>query len=123
MRSFLTGLGFILCCAYAWSCSSEKAPEPSNTACDTMMVTSARIYAIIQASCTNFNCHPGGGSPVVADFSSLAELKSYIGSHGADFRLRVTSANADMPQSQGFPPLSRAVRDSIACWMEKGMPD
>lgn len=123
MRSFLTGLGFIFCCAYAWSCSSEKAPEPSNAACDTMMVTSARIYAIIQASCTNFNCHPGGGSPVVADFSSLAGLKSYIGSHGADFRLRVTSTNADMPQSQGFPPLPRAVRDSIACWIEKGMPD
>lgn len=123
MRSILTGLGVILCCAYVWSCSSEKGPEPSNAACDTVMVTSARIYAIIQANCTNQNCHPGGGAPVVADFSTLAKFKSYISSNSANFKLRVTSANADMPQSQGFPPLPQAVRDSIACWVDKGMPD
>ena len=92
-------------------------------ACDTVLVTSARIYAIIQANCTNQNCHPGGGAPVIADFSTLANFKSYISSNSTNFKLRVTSANADMPQSQGFPPLPRAVRDSIACWVDKGMPD
>lgn len=88
-----------------------------------MSITSARIYAIVQTNCTNRSCHPGGGSPVVADFSSLAKLKAYIGSNGSTFRTRVTGPNADMPQSMGFPALPGAVRDSIACWMDKGMPD
>ncbi|MFD2890081.1 hypothetical protein [Chitinophaga cymbidii] len=123
MKSILTGLGLMLCCAYVCSCSSEKAPEPSNSACDTMVINSARIYAVIQMNCTNHSCHPGGGAPVVADFSSLAKLKSYINANHSTFALRVTGPNADMPQSQSFPALPRAVRDSIACWVEKGMPD
>jgi hypothetical protein len=123
MKSILTGLGFMLCCAYIWSCSSEKGPEPLNSACENMSITSARVYAIVQTNCSNRGCHPGGSSPGVADFSSLAKLKTYISSNGSTFRTRVTGPNADMPQALGFPALSTAVKDSIACWVDKGMPD
>lgn len=121
MKQLLTGLVFILC----YGCTSEKGPAPSDIQanCDTVLVTSTRMYAIIQENCTNRNCHPGSGTPAVADFSTLAKLKTYINANGAMFRLRVTGLNADMPQVMGFPQLSRSTRDSIACWVGKGMPD
>lgn len=121
MKQLLTGLVFIFCI----SCTSEKGPAPKDnpTSCDTVLVTSARMYAIIQENCANRACHPGGGSPVAADFSTLNKLKTYISNNGAEFRLRATGPNADMPQSYGYPQLSRATRDSIACWVGKGMPD
>lgn len=124
MKSFLTGLSVVLICAGYAACTSEQAPKPGNTVdCDNTVVTSARIYQIVQQNCTNRSCHPGGGAPIVADFSSLAKLKSYISSNTNSWRLRVTDLNADMPQSQSYPALPRAVRDSIACWVNKGMPD
>jgi len=106
------------------ACTSEQAPEPvTPSACASVDVKSARIYTIVQQNCTNRSCHPGSGSPLLADFSTLAKLKSYINANGASWTLRVTSQNADMPQSQSFPALPRAVRDSIACWVSNGMPD
>lgn len=106
------------------ACTSEQAPKPaSEVNCESTVVTSARIYAIVQQNCTNRGCHPGGSSPINADFSSLAKLKSYINVNGSSWRQRVTDPAADMPQSVGYPSLPRAVRDSIACWVNKGMPD
>ncbi|MGN6511490.1 MAG: hypothetical protein ACTHLD_18635 [Chitinophaga sp.] len=106
------------------ACTSEQAPEPVTPSnCASVDVKSARIYTIVQENCTNRSCHPGSGSPLLADFSTLAKLKSYISANGASWTLRVTSQNADMPQSQSFPALPRAVRDSIACWVSNGMPD
>lgn len=124
MRKLLMAMGVILCCAYVWSCTSEQAPQPQTVSkCDTLNVTSARVYAIVQQNCTNRSCHPGGGAPAVADFSTLAKLKTYISANGSAFRARVTGPMADMPEFMGFPALPRAVRDSIGCWVEKGMPD
>ncbi len=106
------------------ACTSEQAPEPTaNNECSTVNVNTARIYEIVQQNCTNRSCHPGTGSPLISDFSTPAKLKSYISANGASWTFRVTGTNADMPQSQGYPALSRAVRDSIACWVSKGMPD
>lgn len=121
MKQLLTGLVFIFCIG----CTSEKGPAPASTQvdCNTAVITSARMYAIIQENCTNRACHPGSGSPVLADFSTLAKLKTYVNGNEAMFRLRVTGPNADMPQVMGYPALSRATRDSIACWIGKGMPD
>lgn len=124
MKSFLTGMGVLMCCAGYVACTSEQAPKPgTSVSCESTVVTSARIYAIIQQNCTNRSCHPGGSSPLVADFSTLAKLKTYINANGSNWRLRVTGATADMPQALGYPPLSQATRDSIACWVDKGMPD
>lgn len=106
------------------ACTSEQAPEPTaNTDCATINVTTSRIYEIVQQNCTNRSCHPGTGSPLIADFSTAAKLKNYISANGASWNFRVTGSGADMPQSQGYPALSGAVRDSIACWVSKGMPD
>ncbi|RPE14000.1 hypothetical protein EGT74_10955 [Chitinophaga lutea] len=124
MKSFLTGLAVLLTCAGYVACTSEQAPKPGTSVnCATTVVTSARIYAIVQQNCTNRNCHPGSGAPLNADFSSLAKLKSYISNNGTSWRARVTDLTADMPQFMGYPALSRATRDSIACWVNKGMPD
>lgn len=124
MKSFLNGLGVVILCAGYAACTSEQAPKPDSTVdCATTVVTSARIYQIVQQNCTNRSCHPGGGAPLIADFSSLAKLKSYINGNTNSWRIRVTDLNADMPQSQGYPALSRLTRDSIACWVNKGMPD
>lgn len=114
---FLTGISLT-------ACTSEQAPEPVTPSnCASVDINSARVYTIVQENCTNRSCHPGTGSPLLADFSTLAKLKSYISANGASWALRVTSQNADMPQSQGFPALPRATRDSIACWVSNGMPD
>lgn len=117
--------GILLTCLVYSACTSEQAPKPAdkNFACDTAVITSARIYAIIQQNCTNYSCHPGGGSPARANFGTLGSLKSFITTNRNDFMLRATDRGADMPQSQGFPELPQAVRDSIACWISKGMPD
>ncbi len=87
-------------------------------------ITSARMYAIIQENCTNhvpairiwLSC-------CCADFSTLAKLKTYVNGNEAMFRLAGNGPNADMPQVMAYPALSRATRDSIACWTGKGMPD
>src|ERR1043165_9541096 len=121
MKRLLINLIFLTGCSLA-ACTSEQAPEPATpSACGSVDIKSARVYTIIQENCTNRSCHPGTGSPLLAAFSTLAKLKSYITANGASWALRVTSQNADMPQSQSFPPLSRATRDSIACWVNNGM--
>src|SRR5687768_14431933 len=61
MKSFLTGLGIMMICAGYVACTSEQAPKPGTTvSCENTVVTSARIYAIVQQNCTNRSCHPGG---------------------------------------------------------------
>lgn len=114
--------GYILLSA----CKNEEAPAPAKPGdkfdCSTAKITTAYAYAVIQANCTDRFCHPGGNSPANADFSTPEKLKSYISGRRAVFALRVTSAQADMPPG-GFPALSAGMRDSIACWIEHGMPD
>ncbi|WP_341841715.1 hypothetical protein [Chitinophaga caseinilytica] len=123
-RKHLWTMPALLALCILAACTSEQAPEPTTSAdCSTVNVTTARMYEIVQQNCTNRNCHPGTGSPLNADFSTPAKLKSYISANGASWTFRVTGAGADMPQSQGYPPLPKAVRDSIACWVNKGMPD
>lgn len=123
MKVFI--LSFLL--AMLVACTNKEAPQPagagSSVNCGTANITSAYAFAVIQTNCSNRACHPGGNSPEVADFSTLAKLKAYVNSRKSIFELRVTSAQADMPQSQTYPPLSRGMRDSLACWIAKGMPD
>ncbi len=124
MKSFLTGLAVVVTCVGYVACTSEQAPKPATSVdCATTVVTGSRIYAIIQQNCTNRSCHPAGGAPLAADFSTPAKLKNYIANHGSSWNARVTGLSADMPQSVGYPALSRATRDSIACWVNKGMPE
>ncbi|MCK7559105.1 hypothetical protein MKQ70_30680 [Chitinophaga sedimenti] len=120
---YLSGI-LLLWLVYS-ACTSEQAPKPgaSVVACDTAHITSGRMYTLIQQHCTNFNCHPGGGAPARANFGTLASLKTFINNNRSLFADKVTGPTADMPQSQGFPALSREVRDSIACWINNGMPD
>ncbi|RAJ04106.1 hypothetical protein LX64_02984 [Chitinophaga skermanii] len=114
----------LLCSMVIYACTNTEAPEPAKplTACDSADIRAARIYEIISTSCVNRSCHPGGGTPARADFSSLQKLENYITANPSFFATRVTSATADMPQIMGYQPLSAAVKDSIACWISKGMP-
>ncbi|MGX5818523.1 hypothetical protein ACWKWU_10025 [Chitinophaga lutea] len=106
------------------ACTSEQAPAPGPSVdCATTNITSTRVFTLVQQNCSSRGCHPGGSSPNGSDFSTLAKLKSYITANGDMWRLRVTGPQADMPQSQNYPELPRTVRDSIACWVQKGMPD
>jgi hypothetical protein len=109
------------------ACSNKEAAKPSGDGssldCDKATITAAYAFAAIQTKCSNRACHPGGNSPAVADFSTLVKLKAYINANQSTFALRVTSAQADMPQSQTYPPLTKGMRDSLACWISKGMPD
>ncbi|CAL1521581.1 hypothetical protein [Chitinophaga sp. MM2321] len=112
-------------CILMTACKNEQAPAPATGAidCSVAKITTAYVFGVVQANCTDRKCHPGGNSPVIADFSTTDKLKGYISTQRAIFLLRVTSPQADMPQSQLFPALSRGMRDSIACWVGHGMPD
>ncbi|PSL49786.1 hypothetical protein CLV51_1011122 [Chitinophaga niastensis] len=116
---------FLLGCFLITACKNDKAPAPTSGGvnCDVAKISTAYVFAAIQANCTSRNCHPGGNSPTVADFSTPDKLKAYINTKRAIFELRVTSAQADMPQSQQLPPLSQGMKDSIACWIAHGLPD
>ncbi len=78
---------------------------------------------IITTNCVNRGCHPGQNSPTAANFSTADKLKGYITVSSTLFYDRATGPQADMPQEQGFPELSRFTRDSIACWVKNGMRD
>lgn len=110
---------------FAAACKNEQAPSPvsGGVNCDVAKITTSYALAAIQTNCTNRGCHPGGNSPVVADFSTATTLKAYINTHRSTFELRATGSLADMPQSQGFPALSQGMKDSIACWIAHGLPD
>lgn len=114
-----------MACVLLAACKNEQAPAPVSGGldCDAAHITTATVFATIQANCTSRGCHPGGFSPAVADFSTEAKLKAYINTNRAVFEARVTGPQADMPQSMSFPALSQGLKDSIACWIAKGLPD
>ncbi|MBO9729272.1 MAG: hypothetical protein J7623_11605 [Chitinophaga sp.] len=116
---------FLLICLVFAACKNEQAPPPVSGGinCDAAKITTSYVLGVVQANCTSRNCHPGGSSPVVADFSTADKLKGYINTHRSTFDLRVTGPQADMPQSMGFPALSQGMKDSIACWIAHGLPD
>jgi hypothetical protein len=116
---------FLLASLLFAACKNDKAPAPVSGGinCDVAKITTSYVLAAVQANCTSRNCHPGGNSPVVADFSTADKLKGYINTHRSLFELRVTGPQADMPQSQVYPPLSQGMKDSIACWIAHGLPD
>lgn len=116
---------FFMACLLLAACKNEQAPAPvsGGVDCDAAHITTATVFAIIQANCTSRGCHPGGNSPALADFSTEAKLKTFINANRTVFEARVTGPQADMPQSMSFPALSQGMKDSIACWIAKGLPD
>ncbi|MVT06687.1 hypothetical protein [Chitinophaga tropicalis] len=119
-----TSLLPVLLMLLVYGCTAEQAPAPDPgvqpTACDTSKITSAYIMTTVGANCTNGRCHKGTGNFVVSDFSTLEKLKTYLSANTALFRERVTGPNADMPPRG---KLSQGMRDSIDCWISKGMPE
>jgi hypothetical protein len=111
-------------CCWLFACKNEEAPKPATGEfdCSTAKITSSYAVALLQTNCSNRGCHPGGGPPN-ANFSTAANIKAYVTANAATFAARVTGPNADMPQSKGFPALSQAAKDSLACWINHGMPD
>lgn len=120
MRTYLLLLGLLALIIY--SCTNKEAVEPNTgpepTACDSMTITSADVYGVITTRCTG--CHSGSTAPAGADFSTLTKFRSFVSANNATFRQRVLSAQADMPPRG---PLRQTLRDSISCWIDKGMPE
>jgi cytochrome c5 len=120
MRTYLLLLGLLAVTIY--SCTNKEAaapdtgPEPSG--CGSVVITSADVYATISSRCTF--CHGGATPAGGADFSTQNKFKSFVSSNTATFRLRVLSAQANMPPSG---PLRQSLRDSISCWIDNGMPE
>lgn len=120
MRTYLLLLGLLAMTIY--SCTNKEAaapdtgPEPSG--CDLVTITAADVYATISARCAG--CHRGATAPNGADFSTQTKFLSFVSANTTTFRLRVLSAQADMPPSGA---LRQSLRDSISCWIEKGMPE
>jgi cytochrome c5 len=121
MRTYLLLLGLLAVTVY--SCTNKEAAAPDTgpvpSGCDAVEITAADVYAVITSRCTG--CHSGSTAPKGADFSTLNKFKSFVSSNEATFRLRALSAQADMPPNGG--PLRQSLRDSISCWIEKGMPE
>ncbi|MBC9911442.1 hypothetical protein [Chitinophaga varians] len=108
------------------ACKNEQAPAPvipnEGLDCQKARIVTTYAYQAIQVNCTSRGCHTGAIPRGRADFSTPDNLKAYITASRAVFTQRVTSAQADMPPSR-FPALSKGMKDSLACWIEKGMPD
>lgn len=121
MRTYLLLLGLLAVTIY--SCTNKEAaapdtgPEPSG--CDAVVITSTDVYATISSRCTG--CHRGATPAGGADFSTQNKFLSFVSANTTTFRLRVLSAQADMPPIGG--PLRQSLRDSISCWIDKGMPE
>ncbi len=120
MKTYLLLLGLLAVTIYSCTNKEAAAPDtgPQPTGCDAIQITAADVYATITSRCTG--CHSGTTAPRGADFSTLNKFKSFVSSNEATFRLRVLSAQANMPPSG---PLRQTLRDSISCWIEKGMPE
>ncbi|NML36664.1 hypothetical protein HHL17_05585 [Chitinophaga sp. G-6-1-13] len=108
------------------ACKNEQAPAPvipnEGLDCKVARIVTTYVYQAMQVNCTSRGCHTGNIPRGRADFSTPDNLKAYITASRAVFIQRVTSAQADMPPSR-FPALSKGMKDSIACWIERGMPD
>lgn len=113
-------------CLLFAACKNEQAPAPvipnAGLDCKTARILTGYAYQAIQVNCTSRGCHTGAIPRGRADFSSPDNLKAYITASKAAFAQRVTSAQADMPPTR-FPALTKGMKDSLACWIEHGMPD
>jgi hypothetical protein len=120
MKTYLLLLGLLAVTIY--SCTNKEAaapdtgPEPSG--CAAVVINSTDVYATISARCTG--CHRGATPAGGADFSTQTKFMSFVAANTTTFRLRVLSAQADMPPSGA---LRQSLRDSISCWIDKGMPE
>ncbi|WP_298736327.1 hypothetical protein [uncultured Chitinophaga sp.] len=120
MKTYLVLLGLLAVTMY--SCTNKEAaapdtgPEPSG--CDAVVINSSDVYATISSRCTS--CHSGPTAPLGADFSTKAKFVSFVSANTTIFRLRVLSAQADMPPGG---QLRQSLRDSISCWIDKGLPE
>ena len=73
------------------------------------------VKKIISRYC--INCHQGGNSPGLGNFTSYDGVLL----HADFFSLRVIPDNADMPQ--GNAPLPKSVRDSLNIWIQNCSPE
>lgn len=109
------------------ACTSEKAPRPAvdlpgGDRCDNITVSATYVEATVRQYCTNPGCHRPGGPASAFDFTTMGGLRGYINGNRDAFRQRVTSQNPTMPPAgSNLPP--RAFRDSIECWISKGLPE
>ncbi|TWI91231.1 hypothetical protein [Chitinophaga japonensis] len=120
MRTYLLLTSLLAIAIY--SCTNKEAAAPDTgpvvNNCDTLQISAAFVYGVIQSNCTF--CHSGSTAPRGADFSTQDKFESFVSSNETTFRLRVLSAQADMPPSGA---LRQSLRDSISCWISKGMPE
>lgn len=100
------------------SCSKSSDTTPvTPTTCTLSVSFSSNIKRILDVNCNS--CHaPGSGNA-----AALAKW-TYDGTYSSAFNNRINingqvSAGL-MPQSGGLP---QPVRDSIACWVNKGAPN
>jgi hypothetical protein len=120
MKTYLLLITLLTVAVYSCTNKEAIAPDsgPQTGDCDSKQIPAAYVYGIIQSNCTR--CHSGSTAPAGADFSTLEKFRNFINGNEAEFRLRVTSAQADMPPRGA---LGAGVRDSINCWISKGMPE
>jgi len=120
MKTYLLLISLLAVTIYSCTNKEAVAPDtgPQTGDCDSRQIPAAYVYGIIQNKCTG--CHKGSNAPGGADFSTLEKFKGFVSSNEGEFRLRVTSAQADMPPSGALPA---GVRDSINCWLSQGMPE
>lgn len=119
-KTYLLLMALLAVAVYGCTNKEAVAPDtgPQTGDCDAKQIPAAYVYGIVQSTC--LGCHSGSTAPLGADFSTLEKFKGFISNNETVFRLRVTSPQADMPQGG---TLSAGVRDSISCWISKGMPE
>ena len=100
-----------------YSCSKSSNNTPAPTSCTLSVSFSTNIKKILDINCTS--CHaPGSGN-------SLALAKwvydgTYASAFGNRTNINTQVSSGLMPQTG---PLPQLVRDSIACWVNKGGPN
>ncbi|HVI46920.1 MAG TPA: hypothetical protein VM802_18720 [Chitinophaga sp.] len=108
-------------CLLVLSCKNEQAPapvkpvDPNKVDCSKAKINTSYVLGAIKTNCTDRGCHR-------SMFSTPEGLKGYIGTKRETFEQRALSEQATMPPAR-FPRLSQGMKDSIACWIGRGMPD
>ena len=97
------------------ACMNEKGPLPKKVvvACDTPVLYTATIKAIIDTKCATAGCHDGLSQD---DFKSYAAVKLRV--DNGELRNRALTLK-DMPQV-GSPALTDDEMTQIDCWIKQG---